>query len=398
MTARVRGVILAALAAPAAAHAETAEPEPAAAAPAPAVPPAERAPVPDTPPRPPPEPQVPPTGFAWQPFGYLRMQYIAVQNDPNVAFVGRDDGFELQSARVGARGQLGTAMAFVISIDGAVDERTLVNSPQGKLAVGLRDAYVDTSLSGPIVVRTGYFQCWLDPQAQIPDTAREFVDYPIETRGMRATEGWQTPGLPPGRSIGAAIRLDPAVPSDGARVGFELAAQNGADEFSSNNDNDMLALSAAGIVRFPHDGWLVAAGRWNPRTVGDLPFRQDETDLQGSLGAHVAAGPLSLGAAVILQHTTFETTGAPSQDAYGGHAQLMIRLPTESPLAVGYRIGVLDPSNRIVTDRVIEHTAGAVLGMPALRMRLQLQLVHVVEQAARDLDNDRVQLGVEVVL
>src|SRR5437763_586647 len=38
--------------------------------------------------------------FAWQPFGYLRAQYIAVQNDPNVAFVGRDDGFELQNARL----------------------------------------------------------------------------------------------------------------------------------------------------------------------------------------------------------------------------------------------------------------------------------------------------------
>ncbi len=369
MIAPVRGVLLAALTAPAVAHAE----EPA-------------------------EPQVPATGFAWQPFGYLRMQYIAVQNDPDVAFVGRDDGFELQNARVGARGQLGTAMAFVISIDGAVDERTLASSPQAKLAVGLRDAYVDTSLSGPIVVRTGYFQCWLDPQAQIPDTVREFVDYPIETRGMRASEGWQTPGLPPGRSIGAAIRLDPAEPDDGASVGFELAAQNGADEYSVNDAGDRLALSAAGIVRFAHDGWLVAAGRWNPRAVGGLPYRENETDLQGSLGAHAAAGPVSLGAAVIFQHTTFETTGAPSQTAYGGHAQAMVRLPIEYPVSMGYRFGILDPEASIITGRLIEHAVGAVLALPAVRTRLQLQLVHVVEQAGRDLQNDRVQLGVEVVL
>src|SRR4051812_257803 len=44
--------------------------------------------------------------FTWEPFGYLRMQYRVVQNDPNVAFIGRDDGFELQNARIGVRGHL----------------------------------------------------------------------------------------------------------------------------------------------------------------------------------------------------------------------------------------------------------------------------------------------------
>lgn len=343
--------------------------------------------------------QDPPTDFAWEPFGYLRVQYLTVQNDPNVASVGRDDGFEIQNARLGARGHLGSVAAFVISFDGAIDDRTLVTSPQqDKLAVGLRDTYVETSLAGPMVVRVGYFQCWLDPQAQVPDTARELVDLPIETRGMRQSEGYQAVGLPPGRSIGAAIRLDPPVPVEGANLGFELAAQNSADEFSNNNDNDRVAASAAGIVRFPHDGWIVAAGRWNPRVVGAIPSPQNETDLQGALGAHMSAGPVSLEGGLIVQHTSFETTGAASQDAYGGHAQAMVRLPIDRPLAVGYRFGVLDPDNRVAIDRVIEHTIGAVLGMPALHMRIQLQVVHVVEQAAHDLANDRAQLAVELVL
>ncbi len=391
-------VVLLALTRLAFAQAPDATPPPGDAAPAPAVPPAERPPAVDKAPAPPPEPVAPAIGFHWEPFGYVRMQYIAVQDDPNVAFVGRDDGFELQNARVGVRGTLGTRAAFVVSFDGAVDERTQVNSPQGKLAVGLRDAYVDTVLSGKIVVRGGYWQTWVDPSALVPPTSREFVDDPLESRGMRATEGFQTPGLPPGRSMGAGFRLDPEVPSDGVRVGFELAAQNGADEFSSNNDNDALALSAAVIARFPHDSWIVAAGRWNPRTVGMLPFRQDETDIQGTVGAHFAAGPVSVSGGVIVQRTTFETTGGPDQDAYGAHGQLMIRIPASLPLAIGYRFAVLDPSSLILTDRVMEHTAGAVLGVPSYRMRVQLQLVHVVEQAARELDNDRIQLAGEVSL
>ena len=65
------------------------------------------------------------------PFGYLRVQYIAVQDDPNVPFVGHDDGFELQNARVGVVGLLDRRMAFTVSLDGAVDE-----ADPGQLAAG----------------------------------------------------------------------------------------------------------------------------------------------------------------------------------------------------------------------------------------------------------------------
>ena len=345
--------------------------------------------------------------FTFDAFGYLRIQYIAVQNDPNVEFVGRDDGFEIQNARFGFAGTYHERARYIIAIDGAVDERTQVNTPQGKLAVGLRDAYVDVALAGKVstyrpetlaFIRGGYFQTWVDPEALVPDTTREFVDHPIESRGMRATEGYQTPGLPPGRSIGTAIRLEPQV-GDQAGFGFEIAAQNGADEFSSNNDNDALALSIAGLARFARDSWIVVAGRWNPRTVGMLPFRQDESDYQGSAGIHAVIGPASFGAGGIVQHTTYETTGGPSQNAYGAHVQAMFTVgPPAQPFSFGYRFGILDPSSLFTTDRVMEHTVGAVLGVPRLRMRFQLQLVHVVEQAARDLRNDRGQIAAELDL
>ncbi len=342
--------------------------------------------------------------FVWLPYGFVRLQYIAVQDDPNVAFVGRDDGFELQNARVGFVGKLADKAAVTIAIDGAVDERAQVNSPDGKLKVGLRDAYGDVVLSGHAVARAGYFQAWVDPEAFVPDTARELVDHPIESRGMRATEGYQTPGLTPGRSLGVAIHLDPAyllgepTKVEAPAFGVEVAIQNGADEFASNNDNNLPAVSLAAAARLPHDTWFVVAGRWNARSTGDLPFRRDETDYQGTVGLHMTAGPISIGAGLVLVHTTFDSTGGPAQNAYGGHAQAMITIPASLPFAVGYRFGVLDPSDLIVTDRVMEHTLGAVLGVPSYRMRFQLQVTHVAEQAARDLTNDRVQLAAEVSL
>lgn len=352
--------------------------------------------------RPPPVAAVPlEPRFQWEPFGYLRLQYILVQNDPNVAFVGRDDGFELQNARLGVRGTLDRRIAFVLALDGAVDERLQINTPDGKLRVGLRDAFADVRLGGKLVARGGFFEAYVDPEALVADTRRELVDCPIESRGMRATEGFQAPALVPGRSLGAAIRLDPEPPdagSSGVALGFEVAVQNGTDELASNNDNDKPAISATLLARLPHDSWLLAAGRYNPRSVNDLPFRQDEDDLQATAGARIALGPLVVGGGVVVQRTSYPTTGGPVQTAFGGHGQVILALPVALPLAVGYRFGILDPSSLITTDRVMEHTAGAVLGVPRYRMRVQLQVTHVVEQAARALENDRVQLAAELAL
>jgi hypothetical protein len=345
--------------------------------------------------------------FTFDAFGFVRLQYIAVQNDPNVAFVGRDDGFELQNARFGFAGTYREMARYVIAIDGAVDERAQINTPQGKLAVGLRDAYVDVALAGKVstyrpetlaFLRGGYFQAWVDPESLVPDTTRQFVDHPIESRGMRSTEGYQTPGLPPGRSMGVALRVEPHPDGKQPGFGFEIAAQNGADEFSSNNDNDKPAVSATVLVRLPREGWAMAAARYNPRSVGALPFRQDEDDLQGTAGVRAVVGPVALGGGVVVQRTSFPTTGGPVQNAFGGHVQAMIDIPAPLPLAAGYRFGILDPSSLISTDRVMEHTAGAVLGVPSYRMRVQLQATHVVEQAARGLSNDRIQLAAELAL
>jgi hypothetical protein len=182
------------------------------------------------------------------------------------------------------------------------------------------------------------------------------------------------------------------------RLGFEVAVQNGADEFSSNNDNDKPAVSASALFKLADNGFVVASGRWNPRTVGELPFRQDETDLQASFGAQINVGIASFGGGGIVQRTTFESTSGPVQNAFGAHAQFMVTAAAKVPLGFGYRFAILDPSSLILTDRVMEHTVGSVISVPSLRMRVQLQITHVMEQGARDLSNSRAQAAAELQL
>lgn len=357
----------------------------------------------------------------WEPFGYLRAQWVGVRQDDDVAFVGRSDGFSLQNARVGVRGGLGERVRFELSLDGAVDERERVNTPNGRLRVGLRDAFVDLRELAPELIplpvglslRVGRFEAWFDPDGHDGDTERAFVDRALESHGVSATEGWETSGLPPGRSIGVAahLRFWPKRESgalDGALDGTlddalqllgEVAVMNGADEFASGNDNDALALAAALRLVKPERGWLQAAVRRNPRTEGDLPFQQEEVDTAFSLGGGVAVGPVTVAGGGVLQYTRFSTTGGPRQRAWGAHGQAMVRvLRGARPLDAGYRFAALDPSSLVVTDRLMEHTAGLVLGLEALRARLQLNVTHAVEQEARQLSNDRAELLLELRL
>ncbi len=98
-----------------------------------------------------------------------------------------------------------------------------------------------------------------DDTRQLQAAVREFVDRPLESRGMRATEGFQTDGLTPGRSLGAAIRMQP-------REGAYLLL---ADiEEAETGDEGRVRQYLAKAVRAPRDPAWVADGlvseRWAP--------------------------------------------------------------------------------------------------------------------------------------
>jgi hypothetical protein len=331
------------------------------------------------------------------PFGFVRVEGAMVQADPNVAFVGRADGFELQYARLGVDADIASRVRARLSLDGALDVRDRVNDATGTLQLGIRDVYADVQ-AGPIDVRVGHFEPVFDGEEFVSAPGRPFVDTALYSRGIRPTEGFQTEGLSPGRSLGVAARREPATGSFG--VGFEVAAQNGAAELSSNNDNDWLALSAAGMLRLPREGWAIAALRWNARSEGTLPTRQDETDLQASFGAMIPAGPVWLGGGAIFERTTFPTTGGQAENSWGAHGQVLggIWRSPSTTLSLGYRFAIFDASTLVLTDRTMEHTAGAIAAWPRQHLRVLVNVTHAMEQAARELANSRVEALVEVTL
>ena len=70
--------------------------------------------------------------------GFVRARYGSIfQNDNGPDFVGQNDGFMVENARLVADIRQGIMRAF-ISIDGAIDRRAAANTAEGRVDVGLR--------------------------------------------------------------------------------------------------------------------------------------------------------------------------------------------------------------------------------------------------------------------
>ena len=337
-------------------------------------------------------------GFQFHMIGYLRVEGRFIQNDPNVDFVGRNDGFVLQNARIGVAGTFHDRIGFRLSADGADDQRTSPNAINGQLRFSLKDAYADLRFTPAFTLRAGQFYTVFDLDELTPQNEFSFADRALESRGVLPGEGWQTPGLGPGRSLGIAVRAPRLVGGSDVSLGYELAAQNGNGEDQSANDNDSLAYSGALIVGLPRDSVFFVAGRYNRRTVGQLPLQQSEEDLSGVAATALAFGPVRLEAQAIVTRTTYPTTGTPVQNTFGAHAEALFRIPSHLPVEFGYRYAILDPSDLIPTDRVQEHTVGVSMILEDWKSKLQFSVTHADEQTGRTLVNDRAQLVFQVSL
>jgi hypothetical protein len=340
----------------------------------------------------------PPTGLSVTPYGFLRLKGAIVEDDPNVAFVARNDGFTLQNARAGVAGSYNEWLSFRLSADGAVDEREGRNATLGTLRFALKDAYADLRAIPELVVRGGRFKIVFDLDEIDDETQRLFVDEALETRGVFPTQGYQTPGLAPGRSLGVAIRSEELFAFSDVKLGYEVAVQNGNGELESANDSDLPAVSLALFAHFPDRSLAFVAGRWKSRAEGELPFRQTEVDYEGNAGARVELGPVHVAGQVLARHTVFDTTGGPARNSVGAHGELGVRIDLGGDLTLepAYRFAIYDPSDLIDTDLLQEHTLGVTLRVPAVHLRVQLNATHAVEQAGRELANDRLEAAMEV--
>lgn len=323
--------------------------------------------------------------------GYIRLETAFVRDDPDVEFVGRNDGFRLQNARIGVDGTWRDRVRVRLSADGAIDERDNANEVEGTLRFALKDAFVDLELAPALVVRIARFKIYFDIEELTSPSRRGFIDPALSSRGVRATEGFEEPGLAVRRNLGVALRSERLVDTGQLVLGYEVAAQNGNGERDAANDNDSLAYSAALFATIADAVSVFGAGRYNRRTELMLPFARTEDDFEAAAGARLSMAPVRGTAQVLYRRTDFPTTGGEHANAFGVHAEALVTIPGVEALEAGYRFSLLEPTDLMAGNRVIEHTAGINVSLPRLRSMLQVNATHTVEQAGFELTNDRVE-------
>ena len=393
---------------------------------------------PEPAPPPAPAPAAAPTPSPWQ-FewgGYVHMAYRFIQQPANYDIAGRNNGFQLEQARIGIRVQYKDVVAARVSVEGASEDRVSQSFPGGQITARLRDAYLTWAPHVAFRVSVGQMVTPWDLDSMRSDAELPFVSRAVPVEGVQPTEGFTTRGLGADRSLGIALHSGfiGFGPSKMASLRYQLLVGNGNGQNQLFNDNNLPAVfgrveaafwgkqgvpadRVAPMYAFTDEPRLPIvslgfAAQWNPRTAGNLPdlVRETDTGFTGDIAAALFGAEIQGG--IIYMRTTFDTlSSTPDQERFGWWAHARYTIP-KLPFAVtpGYRIASYAPRAHLSTQvspsetarddalSLLYHTFG-ITARPTLKLPIHIGLNYTitVERGVNVLNNDRVEADAVVV-
>ncbi|MBK6689684.1 MAG: hypothetical protein IPG45_34785 [Deltaproteobacteria bacterium] len=328
--------------------------------------------------------------FIWN--GYFRVLGEITENDNE--YIGRNDGFKLGNARIGMSARRGPLMAFV-AMEAAFGEREDINAPNGTFTIRPRDTFLRYDLSRFALITAGRFKAPYDLGELEVTALRTFIDQPVESRGVLATQGNETEGLSQDRQLGVMVHQDHlGLTEDGFDLGYALALTNGRTVDLAFNDNDRPAAFARVSAYYGQWVQLNVAGFTDSRTRGEIPNLTDEEVKGSEISLLASFFGMSIQGQLLFQNKLYSTTGAPDQNSLGAHVQWSYTL---WGAWFGYRFAFLDPNTRDDqdNDQIIEHTIGLGYQTESLPVRLMLNGTLAQEQAK--VDNNRLTAMVQYI-
>lgn len=277
--------------------------------------------------------------------GYLRAGLIVVEDDPDLDFVGNNDGFVLHNARLEVHGDQPTrGLAFRVSLEGATDLRNGLDTPQGTLDLRLRDAWLQYAPISWVGLRVGQQRTVFDAE-QFRSTARlAFADRALAQRGVRVGQGFELEGLGFDRELGASLGTMEPVAIGPVAVEYIASLSNGNGINQLLNDNNSFAVSARVAVTLFDLVRLGGSWKTNERRAGRLPnqFRETDTGFAGDVRVHWSG--LHVAAQYTVVNTTFETLQLDDRQQLGWHVEAAWA-QTLGPVVVqpAYRFSTFDP-------------------------------------------------------
>lgn len=338
----------------------------------------------------------------------LRTGYGFVQPDDKVLFVGHNDGFFIDQARLGVEGTYLDRFFVKLTFElASLAFGQTPNDPVAPLLAAARDAYVVWAPSDFFQIAVGQAYMPFVLEGLISRAEMAFTRRSVASDGVEAGQGFYEEGLSPDRQLGVVLGAASA-PLGPVRLEYRAAVTNGNGKNVLGNDNKLPAASlrlGAGYESFVS----AAVGLlYNPRTVGDLPVLYNETDLAVAGDLRIQAFGIDVLAQAIFRQTSFDTVfpdvSAPgrTEQAFGVTSWIVLDRPFGLPtfgLKPGYRFSYYDPRSTFPEDQLMEHTFGLRYEPPtSLPMAFIFDVTLLFESAegdaglresARNLDNHR---------
>jgi len=347
---------------------------------------------------------------AW-PRARLRMGYDLVYPDPDVLFVGHNDGFFLDQARVGLGATYGGRFYALIMLElASVLPGGKANDPVQPLTGAARDAYLLWQPFDFFQLSLGQQRVPFDIEGQVSTARLVFTGRSVASAGVRAGRGYEVSGLSPDRELGIVVG-SPHAEFGSLALDYRVALTNGAVQNQLGNDNKLPALYGRLGVSF--SDWIGGgmAASWNPRTEGEVPnlFTETHLGLAGDVQLNVFG--IDMLAQGIFRRIQFDTAFDDAADpnaadhAVGVTTWFVLRDPFGLPmfgLTPGYRFSYLDPFLSDPDDQLMEHTFAVrydpptplpmsfLLDATLLFEPAELELDPALRDGARYLDNHRV--------
>ncbi|AKU99272.1 hypothetical protein AKJ09_05936 [Labilithrix luteola] len=332
-------------------------------------------------------------------YGYLRMAYDFTQKDDRYDFIGKNNGFVLDSARVGVQAKNREYNAtFRVSIEGASDVLTSPNTPLGSLSVRLRDAFARWDPQPWIGIQAGQFKAPFQEEELRGTPDLMFASRAVGVDGVLTGRGFALSGIQLDRQLGVMISPSAPIGSPEFGIAYYLMVMNGNGSNQLLDDNGHLGLVGRVEANWSRYVRVGAAGFRNDRTVGTPPNLYNEEDLGVTGDVDVHAGGLEVFGAVTHLATDYPTVGASQRVQLAFHAQAAYRFDLPGFfLAPAYRFAYFDPWSKgggegFDTYKLTYHTVGIRAGHAKLPVQAWLNYTFTGEEADRKLTNDRLEI------
>lgn len=346
--------------------------------------------------------------------GYIRAQYVAIQDDPEATLIGRNDGFVMANARPFVTGEMkDIGLGFRMQLELAAAMGPVTPSlPQRPQVARPRDMHIYYDPIPQLEIQLGQFKAPFDAESLQSTGNMLFVNRSVGNIGVDAFSGRDLRGLEVDREVGVQVLgryffTSEGNAPEGPGISYALAVTNGAPAQDTFNDNDALAMYGRLMFHYGDIFSLGGAALLNDQSIGEPPDRieQRRTGFTGDVQVHVAGVHAFASFTQRRESTQLFAQNVAGQETFATSRALQAQIGYEIPklrITPAYRFAMFDPTadysagdeapgtiDQFERDALTYHTFGLSYIGATYPIRVMLNYTVTGEDAARELTNNR---------